>query len=131
MRRSPTQLIIFVVMILLAVIGLASSIYRMIFMPATFNWGGLIVTVVILAIAFMLLRSSRTTVGMSKQPKIKPSARTMAKLKSQQSQYKTSSKSAPFAKSTPSPSGKPKKNYPFQVIQGNKGKDDEDVPKFH
>lgn len=139
MRKSPAQMIVFVVAILLSVIGLVKNIYQMIFMPATFNWGGLIVTVVILVIAIMLLRSSPAySGGGRKQPKIKPSARTMAKVKAQQGNYKNVSKASPFAKTgsagrstTGSGSSKPKKNYPFQVIQGNKGKDDEELPKYH
>lgn len=138
MRKSPLQAIFVAVMALLALVGLAWGVYRMIFMPSTFDWSGIIVTLVLLGVVLYALRSSPAFQGGRKQPKIKPSARTMAKVKAQQGNYKNVSKSSPFAKTNPSgrsnttsTGSKPKKNYPFQVIQGNKGKDDEEIPKFH
>ncbi|WP_322905399.1 hypothetical protein [Paenibacillus campi] len=138
MRKSPLQAIFVAIMALLALIGLAWGVYRMIFMPSTFDWSGIIVTLVLLGVVLYALRSSAALQGGRKQPKIKPSARTMAKVKAQQGNYKQVTKSSPFAKTgTPgrstSASGgsKPKKHYPFQVIQGNKGKDDEEMPKYH
>ncbi|WP_238650206.1 hypothetical protein [Paenibacillus piscarius] len=48
--------------------------------------------------------------------KVKPSAKTMAKV-------------AGIRKTSASP-GK-RKSYPFQVIEGSKGKNDEQLPKYH
>ncbi|WP_411343028.1 hypothetical protein ACE3MZ_15385 [Paenibacillus sp. WLX1005] len=138
MRKSPAQTVFIGVMAVLALVGLVWGIYRMIFMPSTIDWSGIIVTLVLIGILIFAFRSSAFQGGARNQPKVKPSARTMAKIKAQQSNYKNVSKSSPFAKSgTPgknvsgSGGNKPKKNYPFQVIQGNKGKDDEEIPKFH
>lgn len=57
---------------------------------------------------------------LSKRPKVKPSKRTAAKM---------AAKSAPVRKSSPAK----RKQYPFQVIDGQKGKSDppDDVPKYH
>ena len=137
MRKSPLQAIFVVFMSLLALIGLVLGVYRMIFMPSTFDWSGLIITIVLLGVILYALRSSTGLQANRKQPKVKPSARTMAKVKAQQGNYKNVPKSSPFAKtstpgrSTSTSGNKPKKNYPFQVIQGNKGKDDEEMPKYH
>lgn len=139
MRKSPAQTIVFFVIMALAVIGIGEGLYRMIFRPSTFNWSGLIVAVVIIGIIVFAFRSSPAFKTASKQPKIKPSARTMAKVKAQQGNYKNTTKSSPFAKTsstgrstaTSTGSSKSKKHYPFQVIQGSKGKDDEEMPKYH
>ncbi len=137
MRKSPLQAVFVVVMSLLALIGLVWGIYRMIFMPSTFDWSGLIITIVLLGVILYAMRSSMGFQTNRKHPKVKPSARTMAKVKAQQGSYKNVPKSSPFAKtstpgrSTSTSGSKTKKNYPFQVIQGNKGKDDEEMPKYH
>lgn len=56
----------------------------------------------------------------NKRPKVKPSKRTAAKM---------AAKSSPVRKSSPTK----RKQYPFQVIDGQKGKSDppDDVPKYH
>lgn len=48
--------------------------------------------------------------------KVKPSQKTLAKLAG--------------TRKTPSASGK-RKSYPFQVIEGSKGKNDDQLPKYH
>lgn len=138
MRKSPAQTVFVGVMAVLALVGLVWGVYRMIFMPSTIDWSGIIVTLVLIGILVFAFRSSAFQGGARNQPKVKPSARTMAKVKAQQGNYKNTSKSSPFAKSgspgrsTSGANGsKPKKNYPFHVIQGNKGKEDEDIPKYH
>ncbi|GIO30722.1 MULTISPECIES: hypothetical protein [Paenibacillus] len=50
-----------------------------------------------------------------KRPKIKPSARTMEKVAAAKRSQST---------------GK-RKHYPFQVIEGSKGKNDDQQPKYH
>ncbi|MEW4370412.1 hypothetical protein [Paenibacillus kandeliae] len=138
MRKSPAQTVFVGIMAVLALVGLVWGVYRMIFMPSTIDWSGIIVTLVLIGILVFAFRSSAFQGGSRKQPKVKPSARTMAKVKAQQGNYKNMSQSSPFAKSSSpnrstssSVGNKPKKNYPFHVIQGNKGKDDEEVPKYH
>lgn len=128
MRKSPVQLIVFGVAILLGVVGLYLEIFQMVTSPATYNWANLIVPLILIGVLFLILRSASGLPGRTQRgPKVKPSARTMAKMNgSQKGNYKTTS-SRPSNSNQP----KPKKNYPFQVIQGNKGKDDEEAPKFH
>jgi len=36
-----------------------------------------------------------------------------------------------ISKSSSSPASAKKKNYPFQVIEGKKGKNDDQMPKYH
>lgn len=50
-------------------------------------------------------------------PKIKPSQRTIAK--------------AAASKRRPSSSVPKRKDYPFHVIEGKKGKSDDDTPRYH
>ncbi|EHS56684.1 hypothetical protein [Paenibacillus sp. Aloe-11] len=67
----------------------------------------LVFTVIFLLYKYLPGRRSRS-------PKIKPSARTMAKTANSRKQ--TSSK---------------RKAYPFHVIEGSKGKNEEEQPKYH
>lgn len=128
MRKSPVQLIVFGVAMLLGAVGLFLEIFQMVSSPATYNWANLIVPIILIVVLFLVLRSTSGMSGRSYNgPKVKPSARTMAKMNgSQKNSYKTTS-----SRPSSSHSSKPKKNYPFQVIQGNKGKDDDEAPKFH
>ncbi|MFD1989678.1 hypothetical protein ACFSGI_06905 [Paenibacillus nicotianae] len=128
MRKSPVQLIVFGVAMLLGAVGLFLEIFQMVASPATYNWANLIVPIILIVVLFLILRSTSGMAGRSYNgPKVKPSARTMAKMNgSQKNSYKSTS-SRPSNSHQP----KPKKNYPFQVIQGNKGKDDDEAPKFH
>jgi hypothetical protein len=68
----------------------------------------LVFTVIFLLYKYLPGRRSRS-------PKIKPSARTMAKTANSRKQQ-TSSK---------------RKAYPFHVIEGSKGKNEEEQPKYH
>ncbi|MCP1185489.1 hypothetical protein [Paenibacillus sp. 1781tsa1] len=80
----------------------------------------IIIPLVVFGAVFLLYKyPPRRWASKAKLPKIKPSARTMAKVNAQSSARKSSG------------SSKKRKDYPFQVIQGQKGKSDEDIPKFH
>lgn len=92
--------------------------------------------IAVVAILYFVLPKARRSGGYrtpdGKRPKIKPSARTQEKMARMSSSGSTKP-SAPRGGKAPVPSknSKKKKNYPFQVIEGRKSKDDEDVPKFH
>lgn len=77
-----------------------------------------LIPVILIAVVFVLYKFPPGQ-ARKRNPKIKPSARTMAKV----AQAKRKNTSA----------SKKRKTYPFQVIEGNKGKksDDDDVPKYH
>ncbi|GAS82811.1 hypothetical protein BK131_22030 [Paenibacillus amylolyticus] len=80
----------------------------------------IIIPLVVFGAVFLLYKyPPRRWAQKAKSPKIKPSARTMAKVNAQSGARKSSG------------SSKKRKDYPFQVIQGQKGKSDEDIPKFH
>ncbi|OAB46413.1 hypothetical protein [Paenibacillus antarcticus] len=53
-----------------------------------------------------------------KQPKVNPSRKTMDKVTG-------------IRKSSSNTASTKKKNYPFQVIDGKKGKNDDQMPKYH
>lgn len=78
----------------------------------------ILIPVVVLGGAFLLYKYPPRRWARKQTPKIKPSAKTMAKVNAQNSARK-------------SHSTRKRKDYPFHVIQGQKGKNDEDVPKFH
>ncbi|MDO7905182.1 hypothetical protein Q5741_01980 [Paenibacillus sp. JX-17] len=102
------QAVIFWGSIILAVIGLIDS-------PQFLTT--LIIPVVLLAVVFLLYKYPPSR-GRSKQPKVKPSARTMAKVAE--------------SRKTSSSASKRRKEYPFYVIEGHKGKqEDDNIPKYH
>jgi len=113
----------------------AVGILQMITNPSI-TWLIPIGIIAVVAILYFVLPKARRSGGYrtseGKRPKIKPSARTQEKL-ARMSSSTSSKSSAPRGVKTPAPSknSKKKKNYPFQVIEGRKSKDDEDVPKFH
>lgn len=78
----------------------------------------LIVPLVLCAVLFLLYKypPRRFARGGSPKTKVKPSPRTMAKVAG--------------LRKNQSASGK-RKSYPFQVIEGSKGKNDEQLPKYH
>ncbi|MDN4601667.1 hypothetical protein P5G61_10570 [Paenibacillus sp. F6_3S_P_1C] len=107
------QAIIFWTLIALAAIGIL-------------NWllsGGIsriVIPLIVFGVVFLLYKyPPRRWASKASSPKIKPSAKTMAKVNAQSGTRKSNS------------SSKKRKDYPFQVIQGQKGKSDEDVPKYH
>ncbi|WP_145408390.1 hypothetical protein [Paenibacillus xylanexedens] len=81
----------------------------------------IVIPLIVLGGIFLLYKYPPQRWRRKSTPKVKPSARTMAKVNAQQSSTKKST----------SGSSKKRKDYPFQVIQGQKGKSDEDIPKFH
>jgi hypothetical protein len=80
------------------------------------NWSfliSLLIPVIIFAVIFLLYKYPPGR--RNRSPKIKPSARTMAKTANARKQQTT---------------GK-RKTYPFHVIEGHKGKSEEEQPKYH
>ncbi|MDP4096760.1 hypothetical protein OIN60_08240 [Paenibacillus sp. P96] len=103
------QAIVFWGFIALAVLGMAASIIRGDYSTLSVLLIPLIVFgVVLLLYKFPPRRGVKT-------PKIKPSAKTMAKTTGGRKQT----------------SAKKRKEYPFYVIEGQKGKNNDDMPKYH
>ena len=101
--------------VLLAVIGLVDGVMRYGLSSLT----SLMVPLILCVVIFLLYKyPPRRFANNSNRSrtKVKPSAKTMAKV-------------AGLRKSQAS-SGK-RKSYPFQVIEGNKGKNDDNLPKYH
>ncbi|MEC0124210.1 hypothetical protein [Paenibacillus pabuli] len=107
------QAILFWTFIALAAVGILTSLWSK-------GVSQLVIPLIVFGVVFLLYKyPPRRWARKTSSPKIKPSARTMAKVNAQSSARKSSS------------SSKKRKDYPFQVIQGQKGKSDEDVPKYH
>ncbi|WP_379161898.1 hypothetical protein [Paenibacillus sp. sgz5001063] len=108
--------LIFWITVSLAVLGVVTQ-FMMFGLRALTS---LIIPLLLLGIVYYAYRSAKTGnrqgAGRTKT-KVKPSQRTMAKV-------------AGLRKTQPVPSGK-RKSYPFQVIEGSKGKNDEQLPKYH
>lgn len=79
-----------------------------------FKLGHILPPLIVFGAVFLLYKFPPKKYRKSTASKIKPSARTMAKVNSERRQ------------STP----EKRKHYPFQVIEGQKGKND-DTPKYH
>ncbi|WP_440394884.1 hypothetical protein [Paenibacillus sp. SAF-054] len=75
----------------------------------------LLIPFLVFGVVFLLFKYQPGRGKSRKAPKIKPSARTMEKVAA--------------AKKTHT-AGK-RKHYPFQVIEGSKGKNDDQQPKYH
>lgn len=118
-----------IIVLVLAALG----IFRMITNPSL-GWLIPLGIVAVVAALYFLLPNSRRPGGFrsggGKQPKIKPSARTQEKL-ARMSSSGGAAKPAASRGNKPAPAAKKRKNYPFQVIEGRKGKDDDNIPKFH
>ncbi|RRJ66484.1 hypothetical protein EHV15_28830 [Paenibacillus oralis] len=106
------QGIMFGIIMLLAVIGIVDAV----FVRRTLGLANIIVPVAILGVVFLLYKFPPRKYRKKQQPKIKPSARTMAKVAAEQRRSSSSER---------------RKSYPFQVIDGHKGKNDDDLPKYH
>ncbi|QOS80013.1 hypothetical protein JNUCC31_03430 [Paenibacillus sp. JNUCC31] len=107
------QAILFWTFIALAAVGILTSLWNK-------GVSQLVIPLIVFGVVFLLYKyPPRRFARKTSSPKIKPSARTMAKVNAQSGTRKSSS------------SSKKRKDYPFQVIQGQKGKSDEDVPKYH
>lgn len=104
------QVFIFWIFIALAIVGVAFSIINGDYGTLSTVLVPLIVFgIVLLLYKFPLRRAADRT------PKIKPSAKTMAKSVSNRKATAT----------------KKRKEYPFYVIEGQKGKNNDDIPKYH
>ncbi len=84
------------------------------------NWLSLIIPLVLIALVYVLYKYPPKR--FRRGPKVKPSARTAAKIAASQRRSAAAPRSSSDGK---------RKHYPFQVIDGNKGKNDEDLPKYH
>lgn len=106
--------IIFWSAILLSVFGFADAIL------IRGDWSRLseiLIPVLLIAIVYYFYKKgSFRTASRGTQVKVKPSQKTMAKV-------------AGLRKSQPAPAKR--KSYPFQVIEGSKGKNDDHLPKYH
>lgn len=99
--------------IILAGIGLLTDIVYNDF----FLLKNLLIPALVFIVVFLLFRFYQPG-RVNKQPKVIPSRKTMDKV-------------AGIRKSATSSSSKKNKNYPFQVIEGQKGKNDDQMPKYH
>lgn len=104
------QAIIFYLTLGLAVFAIIDGLFG----RGGIDWTTLMIPLLIVGIVFFLYKFPPRKYR-KQQPKVKPSARTMAKLSSDRRQS-TSHK---------------RKHYPFQVIDGQKGKNEDDYPKYH
>ncbi|CAM3292664.1 MULTISPECIES: DUF2207 domain-containing protein [Saccharibacillus] len=120
------------------ILALAALGIVQILMNPSITWLIPIVIIAVVALLYFFLPNSRRpggfrSTGGGRQPKIKPSARTQEKMARMSSSG--SAKAAPArpgkAPALPAKNPKKRKNYPFQVIEGRKGKDEDDIPKFH
>lgn len=102
--------VIFYVSIALAAWGIADVLIRG-------DFGSLMMLMIPIAIFGVVFLLYKFPPGgrRRKMPKVKPSARTMAKVASNRKTQQS----------------KKRKEYPFYVIEGQKGKEDEDLPKYH
>ncbi|WP_059052352.1 hypothetical protein [Paenibacillus senegalimassiliensis] len=106
MRR---QRIFLWIIAFLSVFGIIDGLFLSKHIPI----GNVIVPLAVVAIVFLLYKYPPRRYR-KQHPKIKPSARTMAKVAAER--RSTTEK---------------RKAYPFQVIEGQKGKNDDDLPKYH
>lgn len=107
--------LIFWITVSLAVLGLVTNFMIIGFRSLT----PLIIPLLLLGIVFYAYRAnSLGSVRGAGRPrvKVKPSQRTMSKVAAMRGTEGSSSK---------------RKTYPFQVIEGSKGKNDEHLPKYH
>ncbi|MGF7048570.1 hypothetical protein J2T13_003078 [Paenibacillus sp. DS2015] len=105
------QFIIFWTAIILAVYGLITDMFV--------NFRNYLILVLVIGVLFLLYKFLPKRQPQQSKPKIIPSKKTMEKVAST------------ARKSTTGPIAKKHKNYPFQVIEGQKGKNDDQTPKYH
>lgn len=106
------QSIIFWFVIALAAIGVINGLLGF----GGIHWSNYAIPILLAAIVFLLYKFPPKKYNRKSQaPKIKPSLKTMTKVAGDKR-----------------PSSRPKKKqYPFQVIEGSKGKSDDELPKYH
>ena len=100
--------------VLLAVIGLVDGVVRYGLSSLT----GLMVPLIVCVVLFLLYKYPPRGFANSSRAKtkVKPSAKTMAKVAGLRKSHASSGK---------------RKSYPFQVIEGSKGKNEDQLPKYH
>lgn len=108
------QTIIFWTAILLAAFAILDGL----FLRGGIHMSSILVPVLIFGIVFLLYKFPPKKYRKNNaKVKVKPSARTMAKVSAERrNSTNTTTK---------------RKHYPFQVIDGQKGKNDDDYPKYH
>lgn len=111
MKRLSIQFIVFWIMIALAALGIVLNLFTTEFL----------IPVIVVAVVFLLYKFPPSRYSKNQRPKVKPSKKTAAKMAAKSNTRKSSSASSK------------KKQYPFQVIEGQKGKNDppDDTPKYH
>ncbi len=107
------QAILFWIVIALAVFNILDGLFG----RRSLNPWDILVPFILVAIVFLLYKYPPRKYKNKTAPKIKPSARTMAKVAAEQRR--------------PAAGGGKRKSYPFQVIEGQKGKNDDELPKYH
>lgn len=112
MKRLRIQMIAFWIIIALAALGILKGLFT----------AQYLIPLAVVGVVYLLYKFPPTRFGKNKRPKVKPSKRTAAKM--------AAKTGTPRKSSSPSPK---RKQYPFQVIEGQKGKQDpsDDVPKYH
>ena len=105
------QAIVFWLLIAFAAFGIIGGLFG----RGRAHWSTILVPVLVVGIIFILYKYPPRKYR-KQNPKVKPSARTMSKLAAER---RTAS------------SGQKRKSYPFQVIDGQKGKNEDDIPKYH
>ncbi|WP_019909641.1 hypothetical protein [Paenibacillus sp. HW567] len=107
--------LIFWITVSLAVLGLVTNFMMIGFRALT----PLIIPLLLLGVVFYAYRAN--SLGSARaagrpRVKVKPSSKTMSKVAAMRKPQSTPGK---------------RKTYPFQVIEGSKGKNDEHLPKYH
>ncbi|KHF32476.1 hypothetical protein CM49_05249 [Paenibacillus sp. P1XP2] len=100
--------LIFWIAIGLAVLGIVNIVFS-----GGSGLGNILVPLCVIGVVLLLYKFPPARYR--KKPKVKPSARTMEKV----------------AAAKRSQSNGKRKHYPFQVIEGSKGKNDDQQPKYH
>ncbi|MWV45056.1 hypothetical protein GRF59_15640 [Paenibacillus sp. HJL G12] len=103
--------LVFWITVVLAVLGVIDDIF---FFKAG-HLSKLLIPILVFVVILGLYKYSSSRYTKKPRVKVKPSARTMEKV----------------AAAKRSQSGGKRKHYPFQVIEGSKGKNDDQQPKYH
>lgn len=115
------QTIIFWTAIILAAFAIVDGLFA----RGSINPISVLIPVLVLGTIFILYKYPPKKYRKKSTPKVKPSARTMAKVANEH--RKTTSATTNGVNG----SNNKRKHYPFQVIDGQKGKNDDDYPKYH
>ncbi|MEF2964473.1 hypothetical protein V3851_01410 [Paenibacillus sp. M1] len=105
------QGVLFWIVIAFALLGIINGLFG----RGPLELATIIIPLIIVGVVFLLYKFPPRKYRRQKAPKIKPSARTMAKVAAERR----------------TASGAKRKSYPFRVIEGQKGKNEDDLPKYH